>query len=344
MTGRIILTSAVVLSIVLFSDNIVGLGTNSDGKVVQHLETTELKDTMMDTAKKTKKEVCASKIKSAQMQKQVSDLESMIISTEKEVCDRKKDAISHSMLEELIELENTINNIKQEISVLKARIEQCKVKHTDLFNCISNEQKKRQALLDYSILNTENLNSRVKFTRKSSLGNFQIRRSSKPCMQEIRVTAAELFNQQGTLENLVQGLEAQISELKNQFESNKSKLDNLIKEKESKKQEKATSNVSASASFSGKSFIANATAYSCQAASMGRFSCYGIDLLEQPMVVAVDPKVIPLGSKVRVDGYGEAIAGDTGSAIKENCIDLHFPTYEQSCQWGRRYVRITVLS
>ncbi len=39
-------------------------------------------------------------------------------------------------------------------------------------------------------------------------------------------------------------------------------------------------------------------------------------------VIAVDPKVIPLGSKVWVEGYGEAIAGDTGGAIKGNRIDV----------------------
>ncbi len=39
-------------------------------------------------------------------------------------------------------------------------------------------------------------------------------------------------------------------------------------------------------------------------------------------MIAVDPKVIPLGSKVWVEGYGEAIAGDTGGAIKGNRIDI----------------------
>ena len=50
----------------------------------------------------------------------------------------------------------------------------------------------------------------------------------------------------------------------------------------------------------------------------------GHDLTANPnmKVIAVDPKVIPLGSKVWVEGYGEAIAGDTGGAIKGNRIDV----------------------
>ncbi|GAA3326735.1 hypothetical protein GCM10020331_063860 [Ectobacillus funiculus] len=50
----------------------------------------------------------------------------------------------------------------------------------------------------------------------------------------------------------------------------------------------------------------------------------GIDLRKDPnmKLIAVDPKVIPLGSKVWVEGYGEAIAGDTGGAIKGNRIDV----------------------
>ena len=50
----------------------------------------------------------------------------------------------------------------------------------------------------------------------------------------------------------------------------------------------------------------------------------GHDLTANPnmKMIAVDPKVIPLGFKVWVEGYGEAIAGDTGGAIKGNRIDI----------------------
>jgi 3D (Asp-Asp-Asp) domain-containing protein/septal ring factor EnvC (AmiA/AmiB activator) len=59
-------------------------------------------------------------------------------------------------------------------------------------------------------------------------------------------------------------------------------------------------------------------------------------------VVAVDPTVIPLGTRLYVPGYGPAIAADVGTAIKGLIIDLWFPTYEQAAAWGRRTVTITV--
>jgi 3D (Asp-Asp-Asp) domain-containing protein/peptidoglycan hydrolase CwlO-like protein len=59
-------------------------------------------------------------------------------------------------------------------------------------------------------------------------------------------------------------------------------------------------------------------------------------------VVAVDPSVIPLGTRMSIPGYGEGIAADTGSAIQGNTIDLWFPTLAQARAWGRRTVTITL--
>jgi 3D (Asp-Asp-Asp) domain-containing protein len=59
-------------------------------------------------------------------------------------------------------------------------------------------------------------------------------------------------------------------------------------------------------------------------------------------VVAVDPSVIPLGTKMTVPGYGEAVAADVGSAVHGDMIDLWFPTLAQARAWGRRTVTITL--
>ena len=59
-------------------------------------------------------------------------------------------------------------------------------------------------------------------------------------------------------------------------------------------------------------------------------------------VLAVDPTVIPLGTRVFVPGYGPAVAADVGTAIKGNIIDLWMPTTAQALAWGRRTVTITV--
>jgi peptidoglycan DL-endopeptidase CwlO len=59
-------------------------------------------------------------------------------------------------------------------------------------------------------------------------------------------------------------------------------------------------------------------------------------------VVAVDPRVIPLGTHLWIPGYGEAIAADVGSAILGQRIDLWFPSVAQADFWGRRTVTITL--
>jgi 3D (Asp-Asp-Asp) domain-containing protein len=59
-------------------------------------------------------------------------------------------------------------------------------------------------------------------------------------------------------------------------------------------------------------------------------------------VIAVDPTVIPLGTRVFVPGYGPAVAADVGSAIKGNIIDLWMPSTAQARAWGRRTVTITI--
>jgi 3D (Asp-Asp-Asp) domain-containing protein/peptidoglycan hydrolase CwlO-like protein len=57
-------------------------------------------------------------------------------------------------------------------------------------------------------------------------------------------------------------------------------------------------------------------------------------------IVAVDPRVIPLGTKLFIPGYGEAIAADTGGWIKNNRIDLCFDTLAECYGYGRRHIRV----
>ena len=60
--------------------------------------------------------------------------------------------------------------------------------------------------------------------------------------------------------------------------------------------------------------------------------------------VAVDPSVIPMGSRLSIPGYGLGVAADTGSAIQGAKIDLWFPTVAQARAWGARVVTITIYS
>lgn len=89
-----------------------------------------------------------------------------------------------------------------------------------------------------------------------------------------------------------------------------------------------------------------ATAYTAYCSGCSGTTATGINLREHPKqkVIAVDPNVIPLGSRVWVDGYGEAIAADTGSAIKGHKIDVFIPTEKDAIDWGVRKVKMKVLS
>lgn len=96
----------------------------------------------------------------------------------------------------------------------------------------------------------------------------------------------------------------------------------------------------------GKEFYVTATAYTPYCNGCTGKSAAGIDLRSNPnlKLIAVDPNVIPLGSKVWVEGYGYAIAGDTGGSIKGNKIDILVQTKSQANSWGRKKVRIKVLN
>ena len=59
-------------------------------------------------------------------------------------------------------------------------------------------------------------------------------------------------------------------------------------------------------------------------------------------IVAVDPSVIPLGTRMTIPGYGEGVAADTGGAVRGATIDLWFPSVAQALTWGRRTVTITL--
>lgn len=66
---------------------------------------------------------------------------------------------------------------------------------------------------------------------------------------------------------------------------------------------------------------------------------------KQPAVglVAVDPSVVPMGSKLYIEGYGYAEAADTGGAIKGNRLDLFMEERSQCLNWGNRTVKVYML-
>lgn len=89
----------------------------------------------------------------------------------------------------------------------------------------------------------------------------------------------------------------------------------------------------------------SATAYTAFCNGCSGVTYTGIDLRSNPgaNVIAVDPRVIPLGSRVEVKGYGTFLAGDTGGAIKGRKIDIFIPDKGKVQAFGRKSVQIRVL-
>lgn len=97
---------------------------------------------------------------------------------------------------------------------------------------------------------------------------------------------------------------------------------------------------------SGTSIRVKATAYYAVYGVGSTYTASGRKAVRDPngySTIAVDPRVIPLGTKVYVEGYGYAIAADEGTAVKGNFIDVFFDTYKEACNWGLKYVNVTIV-
>ncbi|HVM17656.1 MAG TPA: 3D domain-containing protein [Gaiellaceae bacterium] len=86
---------------------------------------------------------------------------------------------------------------------------------------------------------------------------------------------------------------------------------------------------------SGRTMTVTATAYALPGKT-------ATGLPVGPGVVAVDPSVIPLGTRMTIPGYGEGVAADVGPAVKGAKIDVWLPTRAQALRWGVRTVTITL--
>ncbi|MGE7602735.1 3D domain-containing protein [Peribacillus sp. NPDC097675] len=133
----------------------------------------------------------------------------------------------------------------------------------------------------------------------------------------------------------------------NQLKSwNNLKNDN-IKVKQTLKLKKSSTKATPKAKTASKKYktlTVNASAYTANCKGCSGVTAIGLNLKKNPKVkaISVDPKVIPLGTKVHVEGYGEAIAADTGGAIKGNKIDVFYSSKTKALNWGRKTVKVKV--
>ncbi len=96
----------------------------------------------------------------------------------------------------------------------------------------------------------------------------------------------------------------------------------------------------------GKEIYMSSTAYTASCNGCSGVTATGLNLKNNPnaKVIAVDPSVIPLGSKVYVEGYGYAVAADKGGAIKGHKIDVFFPSTSDAYRWGVKKVKVRIIN
>ncbi len=110
-----------------------------------------------------------------------------------------------------------------------------------------------------------------------------------------------------------------------------------------KKVQKPANSLQTQLAKAKKVFTVRATAYTSDPRENGGWNVTAIGTKIRRGVIAVDPRVIPLRTRVYVEGYGFATAEDTGGAIKGNKIDVVMDTKAQSRNWGVRNVKIYIL-
>ncbi|MDU1832123.1 MAG: 3D domain-containing protein, partial [Finegoldia magna] len=116
-----------------------------------------------------------------------------------------------------------------------------------------------------------------------------------------------------------------------------------LRKSNTKTSQKPVNSLQAQLTKAKRVFTVRSTAYTSDPRENGGWNVTAIGTKIRRGVIAVDPRVIPLRTRVYVEGYGFATAEDTGGAIKGNKIDIVMDTKAQSRNWGVRNVKIYIL-
>ncbi|BFT66395.1 3D domain-containing protein [Parvimonas parva] len=120
-------------------------------------------------------------------------------------------------------------------------------------------------------------------------------------------------------------------------------IDGKVVSKEQEKTPETVETVKSGELNYSKVLTMDATSYTDDPAENGGYSTTRMGTPLRYGVVAVDPSVIPLGTKLYVEGYGYAVAEDTGGAIKGNRIDVCYTDKAKAHAFGRRNVKVYIL-
>ena len=262
----------------------------------------------------------------------------------------------------LSDLVGRIEAVEKLVSADNDTINELKTNENNLQNDIKNLINQKSEILKLNDENSKNLKTVV--SKQSELKEAKAKFDSQKAQVEsvikenelklisypintINSSSSSINDLQNAVETLKQLLpQISTSSVIDEAKSYISKGNDLISKKKEAEKTPATpnnnSNTPSKPSSGKKTLSMEATAYSGHTTT-----AMGLKPVRDPngiSTVAVDPNVIPLGSKVYVSGYGYAIASDTGGAIKGNIIDLFMNSEAECTQFGRQQVTVTIIA
>lgn len=235
-------------------------------------------------------------------------------------------------------------------------------KYDEAMDKLHNEKELRMEVEKYN----NKLNGKVDDLQIQLKGKDETIKNKNETEQRLRRQREERDNKIEDLNDTLHNKDEKIEQLKKDLQAKKEREERerqqakLLAESKVNKQESSKSketgrsdknpvrsanDSNTESSVSGKTLTMKTTAYTAYCAGCSGTTKTGINLRSNPSqkMIAADPSVIPLGTKVHVEGYGTATVGDVGGGINNLELDLYMPTESQANAWGVRTVTVTIL-
>ena len=260
-------------------------------------------------------------------------------------------ALDKNLIHSLDEQKDSLNSDIKKLERDKAELKELKASTEESLKTLDSKKIEEQKKIDELNRQKEAVLEVIKENEMSLISHSVSVINSSSSINELE-SAVSTLNQlipQLNIDSVKETANNSVQAAKNKIES--------LKAEEAKKAEEAAKNNSANSSGTlnstsssqpssdgkyKKTLSMEATAY-----SGGTLTAMGLKPVRDPggiSTIAVDPSVIPLGSKVYIPGYGYAIASDTGGVIKGNIIDLYMNSHDECTSWGRRQVTLHIVA
>ena len=260
-------------------------------------------------------------------------------------------ALDKNLIQSLDEQKDSLNSDIKKLERDKAELKELKASTEESLKTLDSKKIEEQKKIDELNRQKEAVLEVIKENEMSLISHSVSVINSSSSISEIE-SAVSTLNQlipQLNIDSVKETANNSVQAAKNKIES--------LKAEEAKKAEEAAKNNASNSSGTlnstsssqpssdgkyKKTLSMEATAY-----SGGTLTAMGLKPVRDPggiSTIAVDPSVIPLGSKVYIPGYGYAIASDTGGVIKGNIIDLYMNSHDECTSWGRRQVTLHIVA